>query len=41
MEVGLIAVIHICWNRLSKKVVESLPLEVFNKRVDTALSNLV
>jgi len=41
MEVGCIAVIRIYRNRLSKKVVESLSLEVFKKRVDMALSNVV
>lgn len=41
MEVGFIAVIRIYRNRLSKKVVESLSLEVFKKRVDMALSNVV
>mgnify|MGYP001855520874 FL=1 len=29
------------WNRLSREVVESLSLEVFRKRVDVALSDVV
>ena len=29
------------WHRLPTKVVESLPLEVFKKRVDVTLSDMI